>query len=110
MSIKELRQSYHQEIGRSIVRIRQDNKRGIEYPNFADGTSKASTAIAWGIARNLGYPVNYEAVSEQHAGGLFQSITCSFLQQSFELLTHLRPGSSGQAGAGTRAGAGEIQW
>jgi len=95
MSIKELRQSYHQEIGRSIVRIRQDNKRGIEYPNFADGTSKASTAIAWGIARNLGYPVNYEAVSEQHAGGLFQSITCSFLQQSFELLTHLRPGKWG---------------
>jgi len=92
MSIKELRQNYHQEIGRSIIRIRQDKQRKVEYPNFADGTSKASAAIAWGIVHHLGYQANYETVSEQHAGGLFQSITNSFLQQSFELLAHLQSG------------------
>jgi hypothetical protein len=92
MSINDLRRNYHQELCRSIIRIRLDKKQKTEYPNFADGTSKASSAIAWGIVLRLGYHNDYNVVTEQHAGALFQSITNTFLQQAFKLLAHLRPG------------------
>jgi len=43
MTIAQLRQKYHQQICREIIRAPKG------YPNFADGSNKSSCAIAWGI-------------------------------------------------------------
>lgn len=93
MTISNLRHEYHQQICQTIIRIRKDPKNNREYPNFADGNSKASTAIALGVVQRLGYASNYQIIAEQHAGGLFQTITKDFLQEAFTLLLHLRPGN-----------------
>ena len=55
-SISDLRREYHRQICADILRISQDRGKG-EYPNFADGASKVSAEIAWGIVRQIGYPI-----------------------------------------------------
>ncbi len=74
------------------MRIRRDQKKGLEYPNSADSGNKSSIQIAWGIVRRLGCSTSYRQVSEQTAGGLFEKITRDFIESAFSLLHHLRPG------------------
>ena len=90
MGIAQLRIKYHQHICEEIIRMQRDGKT--DYPNFADKGSKASRAIAHGIVTRLGYFPSYERLSGQTAGGLFETITKSFLEDAFGLLRHLRPG------------------
>jgi len=86
MLIARLRNNYHRNLCKKIIFIR----KGI--PNFADGGSKTSVAIALKITDRLNYPLAKEAPPGQTAGILFEQITKDFLKDSFKLLNHLRPG------------------
>lgn len=89
-NITELRRAYHCNLARQIVRW---TKRGSHsYPNFADGSSKSSVAIAVQLCDLLGFSFDDEAIEGQKAGRLFEQITCEFTQRAFDLLQHLRPG------------------
>ncbi len=92
MKIAEFRREYHRRICGEIIRIRRDNKKGIKYPNFADSGNKSSIDIAWGLVHRLKCSLIYNQVSEQRVGGLFEKITKDFLEMSFDVLHHLRPG------------------
>lgn len=92
MLLSRLRQEYHRRICQEVARIRRDNKKGIEYPNSADSGNERSIKIAWGLFKRLGCENNYENLSGQSAGDRFEVITKSFLEDSFKLLNHLRPG------------------
>jgi hypothetical protein len=90
MSIYQLRQAYHQRVCQEIIRLHKDGKT--EYPNFADKANNTSRAIANSIIQQLGFTANYDDLSGQTAGGCFETISKDFLEQSFALLQHLRPG------------------
>jgi hypothetical protein len=90
MSILELRNEYHRHICQNIIRITPNKSKG--YPNFADGSNKTSTQIAWGIVERLGCLGSGAEISGQTSGGRFEGVTKDFLEKSFELLHHLRPG------------------
>jgi len=90
MSIAQLRREYHKRICEEIIRLQKDGETA--YPNFADRGSKASRAIASGMIDRLGFSPNYEKVSGQSAGRLFEALTNTFLEKAFALLRHLRPG------------------
>jgi hypothetical protein len=91
MSIAEIRKQFHARICQEIIRIRRD-KKGLEYPNFADGTNGSSVRFAWGIVHALNCQKNYEAIPSQAVGDRFELTTQHFLQESFALVRHLRPG------------------
>jgi hypothetical protein len=86
MAIAKLRDKYHRNLCKKILFI----KKGI--PNFADGSSRTSVAIALKIIARLNYPLAKQAPPGQTAGVLFEQITKDFLRDSFKLLNHLRPG------------------
>jgi hypothetical protein len=90
MSINKLRKAYHELICRDAIRVKK-GKKG-EYPNFADGDNKSSREIAWSIVKELGYSLNYSLLKEQTIGDIFEDATKEFLENSFSLLAHLRPG------------------
>lgn len=92
MIISEVRKEYHRRICNEVIRIRRDKTKGIDYPNLADSGNKSSIKIAWGLVNRLGCSLNYEGVSEQTMGGLFEKITKDYLEKAFGLLHHLRPG------------------
>jgi hypothetical protein len=86
MSLAELRAHYHKLLFQDIIRAPKG------YPNFSDGTNKASRAIAWGIVNRIGFPLSEDPVKEQTAGDCFEKHTKNFLQSAFDLLQHIRPG------------------
>lgn len=90
MKFSELRNEYHRRICQEIIRFRKSGEK--TYPNFADGGSSSSRAIALGIVNRLDCIPNYEKMAGQTAGRLFEAITKGFLERSFSLLYHLRPG------------------
>jgi len=90
MNLTELRSEYHRRICENLIRIRRAD--GNEYPNFADVGNKSSVKIAWGIVNKLGCTINYESIKEQTTGDIFEEITKDFIECSFTLLHHLRPG------------------
>lgn len=96
--IARIRAEYHAFIRDKIVRITPGGVFGDGYPNFADGSNKTSVSIAKGIHRRLlqttvqsgnGFT---DAVSGQTKGNRFEDATLVFIQKSFDLLAHLRPG------------------
>jgi len=91
MNIVELRKSYHKEICEKLLRVRRNLRKG-DYPNNADGDSKISTKIAWGILNQLCKKPKYGNLSGQTAGKIFEEVTKNFIGKSFDLLHHLRPG------------------
>ena len=91
MSIVELRQKYHSRICQEIIRVKRGGS--VEYPNFADGNSKASVEIAFGILEQLGCQGLGEKITGQRAGNLFEALTKDFLEETLGLLNHLRPGN-----------------
>jgi len=91
MSFSQLRQEYHRKICKDLLRVRKNSKKG-DYPNNADGDSKASVKIAWGILSQICKKPAYGSISGQKAGTIFQQITMEFLEQTFEFLQHIRPG------------------
>lgn len=90
MSLSDLRRQYHAQLCEKIIRLSDEG--GSEYPNFADRDNVSSRTIAWGIIRRMGYTANYQAMSGQTAGRLFEALTKDFLAAAFALLQHLRPG------------------
>jgi hypothetical protein len=92
MSMIELRREYHKQICEKIIRITRSKKCG-DYPNFCDGSSKASVKIAYGILEQLKYVPAGEPVFEQTVGDLFEAATKEFLSKAFALLQHVRPGN-----------------
>ena len=93
MSVRQLRRNYHRQIYEQVVRFSTNRKSGLEYPNFADGDSKASCEIAWGIVERLKTVDASDPVSGQTVGAKFESITATFIEQVFLLLGHIRPGN-----------------
>ena len=95
MNITELRQHYHTELCQQVIRITTLGER--RYPNFADGANKLSSNLAWSIVKQLA-DVNHvevdniEGIKGQTAGDRFEELTKQFVEQSFALLEHLRPG------------------
>jgi len=87
MSIAELRISYHRDVCRNILALRD----GV--PNIADKHSKVSCAIAVELVNRLYYPLTQIAPAGQTAGTSFEGLTKDFLERSFRLLSHLRPGN-----------------
>jgi len=77
MLIARLRNHYHRNLCNKIIFI----KKGI--PNFADGSSKTSVAIALKIADRLNYPLAKKAPPGQTAGILFEQVTKDFLNGCF---------------------------
>jgi hypothetical protein len=92
MKLIKLRREYHRRIFDEIIRVSNTAKKGVEYPNFADGDNTSSINIAWGIAKIIGHEIGTEVIKGQTSGGRFEEITKDFLQSAFELLNHLRPG------------------
>lgn len=93
--LSSLRKIYHQEILQKIVRFVAHPEKG-KYPSFADGSSKNSVAIAWGLLEKINKTglefVEDQSITAQTAGGNFEEITRAFLQNALNLLTHLRVG------------------
>jgi hypothetical protein len=87
MSIHTLRQEYHHSICQDIIRTDKG------FPNFADKASRGSINIAWGITNRLGCEIGRGDLKEQTVGDRFETYTKSFLEKSFGLLRHLRPGN-----------------
>jgi hypothetical protein len=92
MRIIEVRKQYHNRICQDIIRVKRDAKKQIDYPNFADVSNTSSVNIALGIIKRLSYKNDFNTLSEQTAGGLFEKATSEFLEQGFNLLWNLRPG------------------
>ncbi len=86
MALEDLRKDYHQKICREIIRLTKG------FPNFADGSNRSSREIATRIIKQFGYQIGQENIVEQTVGGRFESITKDYIQSSFSLLNHIRPG------------------
>jgi len=91
MSVAALRQKYHRRICKEILRETPSSKTA-SYPNLADGGSKSSVEIAWGLVRALGCSMRGRRLSGQTIGKRFEAATREYLEDTFRLLHHLRPG------------------
>lgn len=89
--LSKFRNNYHKELCKKIIRIRKSKE--FEYPNFSDVSSKTSKAVAWKIVEALSCEENYENISGQTAGTLFEQETMWYLQRAFNEINHLRPGT-----------------
>ena len=87
MFISKLRKEYHKNICKDLLRITKSTEKG-DYPNNADGDSKISVKIAWGIVNILTKKPVYGKISGQQAGNIFEQFTKEFLENTFELLQH----------------------
>lgn len=95
--IAEARKKYHQELlSNGVLTI---DGKGI--PSNADSSSKLSVRIAQGIAERLMAEVHEKAVG-QTSGAKFEQINMDFLNNTFPLLQHLRPGKWRIAKLGNR--------
>ena len=92
MNIEDLRHNYHRKVCERIIRIRK-TEDGQEFPNFSDVSNRSSVKISLGIIERFGCPIIYGSQKEQTTGDIFEIETSSFLEQSFQLLSHLRPGN-----------------
>jgi len=101
MTITKLRRDYHKEICQRILGL----KSGV--PNLADVSSKTSKTLANGMVKKLGFPLCDSPPVGQTVGTVFAELTMDFLNKSFRLLQHIRPGkwifSASQASIGIAA-------
>jgi hypothetical protein len=86
MTINKLRKAYHKEICQRILGLRS----GI--PNLADVSSKTSKILAVGMTTRLGFPLSTSPPVGQTVGTVFGELTMNFLNKTFQLLHHIRPG------------------
>lgn len=90
MNLATLRKQYHTQLCEKIIRLSKEGD--IEYPNFADRDNVSSRTIAWGIVRRMDYTANYQTISGQTVGKLFEVLTKDFLAGTLAFLHHLHPG------------------
>ena len=93
VSVRDLRRKYHRQIYEQVVRLSTNRRTGTQFPNFADGTSRASREIAGGIVARLKTVEASQPLSSQTVGAKFENITASYLEETFQLLRHIRPGN-----------------
>lgn len=91
MDINSLRKVYHENICQYIIRISKDKKNN-SYVNFSDCSNLRSVQISNKIVEKLHCPLGVSEVAGQTAGDLFEKYTKDYLEQSFGLLSKLRPG------------------
>ncbi len=91
MTLENLRKEYHRQICERLLRIRRNTSKG-DYPNNADGDSKISVKLAWGIVKQICHNPVIGNLSGQTAGKLFEEITKDYIEKSLNLIQHLRPG------------------
>lgn len=101
MTITKLRRAYHKEICQRILGLRS----GV--PNFADIGSKTSKILALGVVERISFQLCQHPPVGQTVGTVFAGITMDYLNKSFRLLRHIRPGkwifSASQASIGIAA-------
>jgi hypothetical protein len=87
--LKKLRIEYHMKICRDIFGLRN----GTTVYSNADSSSPASVDLARGMAEIIGQSICTNPPTGQKAGSLFTHYTKEFLDDSFNLLKDIRPGS-----------------
>jgi hypothetical protein len=102
MLLSDLRKQYHAQLCTQIIRVSTKPKKRrqqgriireeIDFPNFADGDSTSSVEFAWGIVNRIECSITNGQVVGQTGGARFETITCDFLRDAFQLIQHLRPG------------------
>jgi len=83
----EARRRFHAAL---LSRLLVTNDKGI--PANADGGNRASVAIAKGIMSRLGSEIQGERLAAQTSGRDFEDFVCSYVNETFGELRHLRPG------------------
>lgn len=91
MSINQARAEYHQNLCRDIIRFSGTSEH--PYPNFADGSNRASVGIASLLCLEIGCTPPVGSLTAQTAGDLFEKHTRTFVDAAFSQLSHLRPGT-----------------
>ena len=81
------RKAFHAALLRETLTI---NGKGI--PSNADGSNRASVAIATAIAELLKAETRGERIAGQTSGNQFEGICADFVKTTFPSLAHLRPG------------------
>jgi hypothetical protein len=87
MRLKGLRRKYHEQICGQLLAVDKD---GI--PNNSDRYSELSVSLALGILREMQLPIRKRSTPGQTAGRLFEMLTRDYLEASFRMIEHLRPG------------------
>ena len=83
----KLRKDYHKTLCESILKT---DANGV--PSNSDKHSDISVAIAQDIIRQIGRTKDIPRQSGQTSGKIFEIVTRDYLEKTFKLLTHLRPG------------------
>lgn len=105
--LSELRSELHQEVCAKVLRMTKAKTESNTYPNLSDANNKSSVRIGWNLVELLGCDISQMASEPERrnegaetgidAIGLvstaFGNVCRDFVGRSFELLTHLRPGS-----------------
>jgi hypothetical protein len=86
--LRQAREEFHRDICCDIL-----GRRSGGYLSNADSGSTTSKGIAEGIAERLGLPLCQDLPSPQTAGNLFEGHVRDYLQDTFDALTHIRPGN-----------------
>jgi hypothetical protein len=92
-----LRQTYQRQICQQVIFLKDGSA-----PSIADIGSPISKRLSLGIIERIAAPVSADIVHGQTAGKRFEDITRDFLQQTFALLQHLRPGLTARGNIAAR--------
>lgn len=85
--ISRARSEFHATLLASMLRM---DRAGV--PSNADKDNKASVAIARGIIERIGEHIRAERLAGQRSGNQFEEICTGFIRETFESLSHMRPG------------------
>lgn len=91
MTIADLRSEYHRRICLEIIRAK--TYEGEIYYNFADRRSGSSRSVSVEVVNIINQPLGQNNVTGQTAGRFFEIVTSSFIENCFNLLNHIRPGT-----------------
>ena len=93
----QARKNFHAAVLTELVRL---NAKSI--PNFADASSKTSSALAKRIVEKMKGEVGIGQLAGQTSGKVFEDLILEFISNSFNTLSHLRPGEWGITKVGIR--------
>lgn len=87
-ALSTLRDKYHEALCSDLLSFRE----GTDSYNIADKHSAQSKAISQAVVDRMCTTPSAHSVSAQKSGEVFTRLTAKFLESSFALLDHLRPG------------------
>jgi hypothetical protein len=85
---EDARIAFHASLLKDVLRI---DAKGI--PSNADSSNSNSIRIALGIAQMLNSEVGLERLAGQTSGNRFEDACVKFIERTFRMLGHLRPGT-----------------